>query len=37
MSGLYNEANYENSLIELFKDGLEYVYVYDQRRTDSLI
>ena len=27
MSKLYNESSYENSLIELFKNDLEYEYV----------
>lgn len=28
MPGLYTEADYENSIVELFKDNLEYDYVY---------
>lgn len=28
MSGLYTEADYENSVIELFRNDLEYEYVY---------
>ena len=28
MPGLYTEADYENSVIELFRNELEYEYVY---------
>lgn len=28
MSGLYTEADYENSIIELFQNNLEYEYIY---------
>ena len=28
MSSIYNEANYENSIIELFKNDLGYTHVY---------
>ena len=28
MSGVYTEADYENSIIELFKNNLEYEYIY---------
>lgn len=28
MSGLYKEADYENSIIELFRNDLGYEYVY---------
>ena len=28
MSGFYNEADYENSVIELFKNDLGYEYIY---------
>lgn len=28
MSGVYTEADYENSIIELFQNTLEYEYIY---------
>ena len=28
MSGVYTEADYENSIIELFQNNLEYEYIY---------